>query len=387
MVSPGIDQIIKTHHHLIAGRRLGLISNYAMTDARLVPVIDRFAADPDCKLVRLFGPEHGVWNAAKEGEPVPSVIDPHSGREAISLYGNAKAPTQAQLDDLDALVIDLQDIGSRYYTNPSTLYYAMEAAGLAHIPLIVLDRPNPIGGQRREGMGLVPEFRSFVGLLPVPIRHGLTFGELARLIQIEFFPDAEVHVVPMAGWRRSMLWPDTGLPFVSASPNTSSFSMALLYPGTCLFEGTNVSLGRGTVHPFEWLGAPWADGHKLAEWFNQRDLAGVRARPIYFTPWRPPYSGEVVQGVQLHVTHPQAVDALSAGVTLLQAFQSLYPESFAIGSEDDSGTRRFFDLLAGGPFLRQALESGYMDDYWAQARAFVANFNRGVGAYCIYEEE
>lgn len=386
MVLLGIDQIMGPYHHWIAGRRIGLIANYPMADSHLVPVIDRLARDPDSQLIRLFGPEHGVLNAAREGEHVPFMVDAHTGLEAVSLYGDLKAPTVDMLKDLDVLVIDLQDIGTRYYTNPSTLYYAIEAADQAHIPILVLDRPNPIGGLLREGQGLDPNYRSFVGMLPVPIRHGLTFGEMAVLIREEFFPAVCLEVVPMAGWSRSMLWPDTGLAFVSASPNTSHFDMTLLYPGVCLFEGTNVSVGRGTAHPFEWIGAPWADGHRLADWFNARRLPGVAARPVYFTPWRPPYQGELVSGVQIHIINPRQVEALRTGVTLLEAFQTLYPEHFRIGSDDDSGSRLFFDLLAGGPALRQVLTAGALKEYFDGATRFVQEFNQHIVPYLIYRE-
>ena len=387
MVSLGIDQLMEAHHDVIAGRRVGLITNYAMTDSRLVPVIDRLAGDPTSQLVRLFGPEHGVLNAAREGEPVPFLEDPHTHLPAVSLYGDRHAPTREMLLDLDVLVIDLQDIGARYYTNPSTLYYAIEAAADANIPVVVLDRPNPLGGLVREGPGLDPEYRSFVGILSVPIRHGLTFGEEATLIRDRYFPSASVRVIPMAGWSRQMLWSDTGLPFVSASPNTSSFDMAMLYPGTCLFEGTNVSLGRGTTHPFEWIGAPFVDGHRLADRFNAEELPGVVARPIYFSPGRDPFQGEIMSGVQIHVTEPRKVLALQCGIVLLQAFQDLYSDDFVIGSLDDGPARPFFDLLAGGPALRQALLTGATAEYWKDAETFVSEFNQLVAPYLLYREE
>lgn len=386
MVEFGIDQLLGPYHHLIQRRRIGLISTYPMTDSHLRPVIDRLQSDSDTNLVRLFGPEHGVLNAAKEGEHVAFMKDTHSGLPAISLYGDSKAPSIDMLSDLDALVIDLQDIGSRYYTNPSTLYYAVEAVTAVHIPLVVLDRPNPIGGTQREGHLLDPAFRSFVGMLPIPIRHGLTFGEEAKLIQGVFFPDSEVEVVPVKGWSRDMLWPEVGLPFVSSSPNTTTFEMTLLYPGTCLFEGTNVSLGRGTTHPFQWIGAPWADGHRLANWFNQQNVPGVIARPVYFTPCNSLYAGDLVSGVHIHITDPHRVHALKTGVTLILAFQTLYPNIFRIGSQDDGEHRLFFDLLAGGRNLREAIENNSIEQYFAEEPSVVGQFSQDVRPYLLYTE-
>lgn len=384
MIALGIDQLLGSYRHLIRGKRVGLISHYHMTDAWLVPVIDRLLMAEDVILVRLFGPEHGVLNAAREGESVSSTRDAHSGLETVSLYGHQMAPPPASLEDLDVLAIDLQDIGSRYYTTIGTLYCAMQASERQGIPLVVLDRPNPIGGTRREGHLLQPQYQSFVSMLPVPIRHGLTLGELATLAKAWYFRDADLKVVPAIGWKRETLWPDTGLPFVPPSPNTTGFAMTLLYPGTCLFEGTNVSLGRGTPHPFEWIGAPWADGHALADWFNAQRLEGVRARPVYFAPSRPPYAGEVLKGVHLHITDPRHIHALRTGVTLLRGFRTLYPDTFAITTSQDGTHPRFFDLLAGGTDLRTALESEATDDYFAAESDIVEKFQKQVANLLLY---
>jgi uncharacterized protein YbbC (DUF1343 family) len=223
-------------------------------------------------------------------------------------------------------------------------------------------------------------------MLPIPIRHGLTFGEEAKLIQGVFFPDSEVEVVPVKGWSRDMLWPEVGLPFVSSSPNTTTFEMTLLYPGTCLFEGTNVSLGRGTTHPFQWIGAPWADGHRLANWFNRQNVPGVIARPVYFTPWSSLYAGDLVSGVHIHITDPHRVHALKTGVTLILAFQTLYPNIFRIGSQDDGEHRLFFDLLAGGRNLREAIENNSIEQYFAEEPSVVGQFSQDVRPYLLYTE-
>lgn len=384
MVKLGIDVLLEHDAPLIARKRLALVSNYTMTDSQLVPTIDRLQRHHDTQLVRLFGPEHGVLNASKEGEAVKTGVDQHSGLQAISLYGSKKAPDVTTLSDLDALVIDLADIGTRYYTNPSTLYYTLQRAAQAGIEAIVLDRPNPIGGLRREGHLLDPNYQSFVGVLPIPIRHGLTFGELARLIHHRLVPEVQLTVVPMVGWKRHMLFPETGLQFVPPSPNTTNFDMTMLYPGTCLFEGTNVSLGRGTPHPFVWIGAPWANGHDLAHQFNQKSPPGVIARPVYFTPSRPPYEGQLVSGVHLHVVDATAVHSLKVGVALIQTFFSLYPKDFHINIKDDDTSHPFFDLLAGGHALRHAILSDTTDAYFEEEQKQCGTFTQQVTPYLLY---
>lgn len=385
MVQYGIDQLLGAYHALIDRRRLGLISHYAMTDGSLRPVIDRLRDNPASELVRLFGPEHGVLNAAREGEPIEWGKDAHSGLEAVSLYGSLKAPRPDMLTDLDVLVIDLADIGCRYYTNASTLYYAIESAASVGIPVVVLDRPNPLGGIRREGLVLDRAFQSFVGMLPVPIRHGLTFGEQARLIQRQWFPKAAIAVVPVSGWTRHMLWPELARPFVPPSPNTTSFEMALLYPGMCLFEGTNVSVGRGTTHPFEWVGAPWADGHAVAEAFNAAKLPGVYARPVYFTPWRSLYASEMLSGVHIHVTDPPQVESLRTGMVLLHLFSQIYPNRFEWRIPGEHANPRFFDLLAGGTALRQAIQSDRMSQYFAQEAEQIRQFSQSIAPIILYQ--
>lgn len=386
MIQYGIDQLLGPYHALIDNRRLGLISHYAMTDVSLHPVIDRLRENTTSALVRLFGPEHGVLNAAREGESIERVKDTHTGLDAVSLYGSLKAPRPDMLTDLDAVIIDLADIGCRYYTNASTLYYAIEAVADVGMPLVVLDRPNPLGGIQREGLMLEDGFRSFVGMLPVPIRHGLTFGEQARLIQMQFFPKADIVVVPVGGWSRRMLWPDIARPFVPPSPNTTSFEMALLYPGLCLFEGTNVSVGRGTAHPFEWIGAPWVDGHDVAAAFNAAQLPGVTARPVYFTPWRSLYAGEVLSGVQIHVTDARQVTSLRTGVVLLQLFHQLYPNRFEWRTPEETGTVHFFDLLAGGPALRQAIQEDQVNQYFAQEADQMHQFSQDIAPIILYQD-
>lgn len=353
----GVDQLLSTMPDIIRGRRVGLISNYTAVDGELCSTIDRFLSCSEFRLTTLFGPEHGVKNCAREGEPVAFEMDAHSRLPAYSLYGDTKKPTASMLDQVDVFVLDLQDIGSRYYTNMNTMALAMAAAAEHHKPFLVLDRPNPIGGIRQEGNILQSEFRSFVGGGPMPNRHGMTMGELARwFYRIEGL-DLELHVMTMRGWKRSMDFEHTQLSFVSPSPNTTHVDMAMLYPGLCLFEGTNLSLGRGTTHPFEVVGAPFIDGHELARSFNQKKLAGVHARPTYFVPQSSPFQGELCGGVQLHITDRPRFQPVRSGIHLMAVLQERYPDDFTILPKV-GGKPSFFQLLAGCGELEQWLKDG-----------------------------
>lgn len=385
MVELGVDVFLG--HRALYGfrkRSLGLVTNYANTDAQLNPVIDRFL-NADVKLKKLFGPEHGVKNAAKEGESVDFEEDGHSQVPAYSLYGAAKKPTRRMLEGVDAVVIDLQDVGSRYYTNVSTMFLCMEACSEQNIPCIVLDRPNPIGAQR-EGYPLDLAYQSFVGMLPIPNRHGCTMGELARFIERTFLPEVNLTVIPVKRWTRNQLFSETGLQFTPPSPNTTCFYMMLLYPGTCLFEGTNVSVGRGTTHPFETIGAPWMDGHRLADHLNQSAPNGVKARPVYFSPFYSQYKGELCSGVQFHVTDPHRFHALAFGIQVLDAIQTLHPESFTFTyPREGTGVKPFFDLLAGGPTLRETIERGDAKTYLAEESDALAEFAKRMEPFLMYE--
>ncbi|AEJ39580.1 hypothetical protein TPY_1390 [Sulfobacillus acidophilus TPY] len=378
MVLFGIDRFFDEPPSFLQHQRIGLVTHYGMTDTSFVPTIDRFLHWPDAQLVALYGPEHGVQNCAKEGEPVSYQIDLHSGLPAFSLYGEIKEPTADMLNGIDILVVDLQDIGSRYFTNISTLYYCLKAGAENQVPVIVLDRPNPIGGVCREGYPPEPNYQSFVGITDLPPRHGMTLGEIARYIQDRHWPQSSLSVIPMVGWKRSMYWMHTGQSFISPSPNTTHPEMALLYPGTCLFEGTNVSVGRGTVHPFEWIGAPWADGHRVTHAFNSQGLPGVVARPVYFVPTRDPYAGEICQGVQIHVTQSHKVHSLLTGIALLQVFRDTYPEHFRFRLPS-------FDLLAGGPQLRYLIDAGQSGHFLDDEVEVLSQFEEQIAPYLLYD--
>ncbi|MFN2431231.1 MAG: exo-beta-N-acetylmuramidase NamZ domain-containing protein [Gemmatimonadota bacterium] len=352
-VRPGLDVLLADSLHLVAGRRVGLITNHTALDARGRHAIDRLSA-AGVELAALFAPEHGLRGRLDPGQPVTGGRDRRTGVPIHSLYGETRQPTPEMLAGLDVLLLDLQDVGARYYTYVWTLALAMGAAAEAGVPFVVLDRPNPIGGVLVKGNVLEPEHASFVGLHPIPMRHGMTMGELARLFNDRFSIGADLRVAPVSGWSREAWWDATGLPWVPPSPNMPSLESAVHYPGTCLFEGTNLSVGRGTEIPFQQVGAPWLDGHALAERLNDRRLPGVRFTPVRFTPSEPgdgKYSGESVYGVRFVATDRERYDpTLTAVAALLEARR-------LAGARWEWRTAHF-DRLAGTTRLRELVEAG-----------------------------
>ncbi len=357
-VVPGIEVLLEERIGLLARKRVGLVTNPTGVDRDLRSSIDLLAAHPDVRLAALFGPEHGVRGDAQAGDRVASSHDRKTGLPVHSLYGEHREPTSAMLEGIDVLVFDIQDVGARFYTYPYTLANVMRAARRAGIPVVVPDRPNPIGGTLVEGPVLGPEFASFVGMFPIPIRHGMTIGELAMLFNDAFGIGAELHVVRMRGWRRDMREPGQTLPWIPPSPNMPTPDAALVYPGTALLEGTNVSEGRGTTRPFETIGAPFVDAEALAERMNALALPGVRFRPTWFTPTFSKHAGVLCGGVQLYVTDRDAFRPVRTGLALLLAMRELYPDDFAFLA----GEPPFFDKLAGNGWMRQAILDGETAD-------------------------
>jgi uncharacterized protein YbbC (DUF1343 family) len=352
-VRPGVEVLLSDSLHLVRGLRAGLVTNHTGIDSRRVSSIDRLAEEPGMELVALFSPEHGIRGEAEGGVVIESGRDSETGLPMHSLYGETRKPTPPMLEGLDVLLFDIQDVGARYYTYASTMAMAMEAAGEAGIPFIVLDRPNPIGGVAVQGNILDPAFASFVGLYPVPMRHGMTHGELARLFVGEFGIRVELGVVPVDGWRRDMLFPDTRLPWVPPSPNMPSVESALHYPGTCLFEGTNLSAGRGTEMAFQVVGAPWLDGEALAETLNGYGIPGVRFDAVRFTPRHPAdgkFHDQEIPGVRL-VYLDADYDPTMAALALLVETRSMSGGLWEWRSSH-------FDRLAGTDRLREGIEAG-----------------------------
>ncbi|MCB8944232.1 MAG: DUF1343 domain-containing protein [Ardenticatenaceae bacterium] len=347
-VIPGIELLWRDHRTMLEGRRVGLVSNASGVTRQLVSTVTLLQQMPHVELAAIFSPEHGFAAAEPDGT---AVSDAMWGDVPIySLYGHSQRPTPDMLQDLDLLIFDIQTVGVRFYTYLTTLLYTMQAAAEQHIPLIVCDRPNPLGGEVVEGPLLQPEFASFVGCGPLPIRHGLTIGELARLFNEVWQVNCQLTVVPCEGWQRGLWFDETHLPWVPPSPNMPRGETAVLYPGTCLIEGTNLSEGRGTALPFEIVGAPWLNGHQLAEQLNKLALSGIKFRPMQFTPTASKWQGEGCQGVQLHVTDKKALRPVTAALHMIALVHQQYPEF--------EWRLPHFDYLAGTDGVREMLGVG-----------------------------
>jgi uncharacterized protein YbbC (DUF1343 family) len=348
---PGIDVLLADSIHLVTGRRVGLVTNQAGVDARGVPNVDRLVG-AGITLTALFSPEHGFRVAAPPGARVDHTVDSATGLPIYSLYGAVSSPSPAMLESVDVMVIDLQDAGARYYTYLATSVDVLRAAGAGGIPVIVLDRPNPIGGVM-HGNVLDPAYASAVGLLEVPMRHGLTLGELVRLAQADLEIEAGLTVVPVEGWDRSRYFDETGLPFVRPSPNLPTVESLIHYPGLCLFEGTALSVGRGSDAPFEQIGAPWLDTAAVLQALKPARMRGVSIRAVRFRPLAPgdgKFADTLLAGVRLSVTDRDAYNPVATAVELLTAIASIHPD--AMGWRE-----AHFDRLAGGSELRRAILS------------------------------
>jgi len=352
-VRPGIEVLLSDSLHLVRDRRVGLITNQTGVGPNGTATIDLLWEEPAVELVALFSPEHGIRGEAPEGATVGSEVDPETGLEVRSLYGATRRPTPEMLREVDVLLFDIQDVGARYYTYVSTMALALEAAAEEDVAFVVLDRPNPIDGIHVQGNVLDPEFSSFIGMFPVPMRHGMTPGELARMHRSRAGLDVDLSVVPADGWRRSMVFSETGLPWIPPSPNMPTVRTALHYPGTCLFEGTSLSVGRGTARPFEQVGAPWMDGSELTRRLASREIPGVRFEAVRFTPRSPTdgkFDGVEVSGVRFVATGPDYDPAEAAVVALVEARR--------MAGDRWEWRAEHFDLLAGTDRLRRGIEEG-----------------------------
>ncbi|MEJ5310021.1 MAG: DUF1343 domain-containing protein [Anaerolineae bacterium] len=380
----GLERLMRNGALLLRGRRVGLVTHPAAVTRDL---IDSVSALLQCgvTLTALFAPEHGFSGTASDGQIVQDAVHGRTHLPIYSLYGATPEPTPTMLADIDILVFDMQDVGVRFYTFISTLLYVLKGTAKAHLPVVVLDRPNPVNGIIREGPVLTPGFESFVGVAPIPLRYGLTLGELAHYLNHTQDINAELTVIPMAGWQRDMWFDNTGLSWVPTSPAMPHFSTTLVYPGMCLLEGTNVSEGRGTALPFEVCGAPWIDGEALAVSLNALALPGVRFRAMQFVPLSSKYAGEVCGGVQVHVMDRATFRPVTVGLHLLAALKTLYPADFAWLPQSWEGVRPHIDLLAGTDQVRCALDAGAdigaLVDGWADA---VADFGEVSRQYWLY---
>ena len=404
-VKPGLEVFFEKHLSLIKGKRVGLITNPTGVDSQLRSTIELFCENPEIHLVALYGPEHGIRGNAQAGEYVPFSIDEKYKIPVFSLYGQSKKPEpdifknidgymrsfdtkkigkipeKVMVDRIDALIFDIQDVGTRVYTYIATMVYCMEASAENGIDFIVLDRPNPINGLDMEGPLLeYPEFSSFVGLFPIPMRHGMTVGELAMLFNDKFLEKkARLIVIPLQGWERKMWFDQTGLPWIIPSPNMPTLETATVYPGQVLWEGTNVSEGRGTTKPFEILGAPWIDGYQLAKKLNELLLPGVRFREAWFTPTFSKYSGELCSGVQVHVTDRNRYRPFWSTLYIIKTTMDIYPEYFKFHAD-------YLDKITGTSKVREALEKGLdVKDILKNFEEPLNNFSKLRKPYLLYE--
>lgn len=362
-VLSGLDVIVAGELNVFHGRGIGVVCNQASITHDFRHISDIFLQAHQqgvMKLQAFFGPQHGIGGHTQDNMiEWEGFIDPRTGIPTHSLYGEHRKPTAAMLSGVETLVIDLQDVGARYYTFVWTMALCLEACAEQGIEVVVLDRPNPISGQPVEGCVLQEAYRSFVGLYPLPVRHGMTIAEIARYLQARFYPRCRLTVIPMQGWERSMYFEDTGLPWVMPSPNMPLVETAVVYPGLCLLEATNISEGRGTTRPFEILGAPWIDGWRLATVLSQRELPGVYFRPIEFQPTFNKYAGETCGGVFIHVTDRRTFEPFLTGITIISEGIRHYPEQFhwKLPPYEYEYEKLPFDILVGNGWLREMLEA------------------------------
>jgi len=376
-VKLGVEVFLEKHLDLVKGKRVGLVTNPSGVRRSLESTVDIFANEPQIQLTALYGPEHGVRGDAQAGEYVPFYIDTKYNIPVFSLYGQSMKPAPGMLIDIDeymrsfdtrdtektpqlsmvknieVMVFDIQDVGTRIYTYIATMAYCMQSCAVNGIDFIVLDRPDPINGEDMEGPILeYPQYTSFVGLYPIPVRTGMTLGELARLFNDQFLTNkTRLTVIPMEGWKRVMWYDETSLPWVSPSPNISTLETATVYPGQVFIEGTNVSEGRGTTLPFELFGAPWVDGFDLAKKLNGLNLNGVVFREVWFTPSFSKYQGKLCGGAQIHVIDRQNYRPLATALHIIKAIKEMYPLNFEFHKE-------YFDKIMGNSKVRESLEAG-----------------------------
>jgi len=375
-VVTGLTRLLASRR--LEGLRVGLVCNPASVDATLTHASDLLLHAPGITLAALFGPQHG-FRADLQDNMIesPHAADAKRRVPVYSLYSETREPTAEMLRGLDVLVVDLQDVGARIYTFVYTMANCLRAAARHKVPVVVCDRPNPIGGAAVEGPMLEPGFESFVGLFPIPMRHGMSIGELAVLFNTHFGIGADLQVAQMEGWSRKMYFDETGLPWVMPSPNMPTLDTAIVYPGAVLFEGTQLSEGRGTTRPFELLGAPWMDAERFSAELNALDLDGVHFRPVIFEPTFHKHAREACGGCQIHVTDRQAFLPVLASVAVMAAFHRANPGRFAWRQPpyEYEHDKMPIDILAGSPALREHIEGG------TGAREIAASWEASVAAF------
>lgn len=383
-VELGVEVLLERDSRFVReldGKRLGLVTNPSGVDGNLVPTADRLAEDPRLTLVQLYGPEHGIRGDTAAGDSVGDMLDPISGLPVQSLYGSRKAPTAESLAELDALVFDIQDIGSRTYTYISTLGEVMKAAAAAQKPLYVLDRPNPIGGLRFEGGAVEEQWKSFIGWGPVPVTHGLTVGEMARFYNEELALGCQLTVVPMRGWKRSMTWEDCGLEWTTTSPHVPHEIQAYLYvpTGMAASSCTNLSDAIGSTMPFEAIGAEWIDGHALAAELARERLEGVQFQPLAWKPFYGKWTNKTLRGVRLVVVDSHRFAPLRTAVALLVTLRRMYGDALELA--DDATFGKHWGSVQFKTLLQQGASVQQIEQAW---EPWLAEFERKRQRVLIY---
>lgn len=386
----GIDVLIKQHLSKYSHLNLGLIVHPASVTSAFQHTSQVFLEQMPSNIKAFFGPQHGIYGETQDNMVEwGSYRDPNSGIPYYSLYGEARKPTREMLEGIDVLIFDLQDVGSRYYTFIWTLVLCMEAALENGIKLIVLDRPNPVNGLDVVGPLIDPGFESFVGLWPISIRHGMTTGELARMFQEEFKISCELEIVRMEGWRRKMYFDDTGLPWVMPSPNMPSLDTAIVYPGGCLLEGTNISEGRGTTRPFEFVGAPYIESKRLITALLDEGVDGAYLREAHFIPTFNKHQGLMCHGFQIHVTDRNKFDSFAMIIKFLKVIYRFWPDEFEWNRSpyEYEFEKPAFDILTGNSRMRHMIEEdvpySVMQENWKEG---LESFKETRKRYLLYPE-
>ena len=390
-VTTGAAGLVADNFEQLANKNVGLVTNHSAVvgDSLLIDVLDNA---PNVRLKALFSPEHGIRGQEDAGAIIDNSVDEETGVPIYSLYGKTRKPTAEMLEGIDVLVFDMQDVGARFYTYIATMGYTMQAAAEQGIPYVVLDRPNPLGGIKVEGFVPEKDYETFNGLYPIPITHGMTVGEIAKMIKGEAFlqnlDDLDLTVNKVQGWERDMLWPDMELKWIPPSPNIPDFETALIYPGACLVEATHMSEGRGTMEPFLQIGAPWADGNALAEELNSKNLPGLTFKATTFTPEpiegmdsSPKHEGKQLPAVRYQITSFGKVEPVAAGIHMLLAFYHSAPDSVrgdffrASRLNTLAGSEQFYDMVKGGK------SAGYIIQQWKEE---VQAFKEQRKPYLLY---
>jgi len=389
MVLTGLERLEKACPKKLKGSRVGLLVHPASVNRKLEHAVNIFQKSKKFKLNAIFGPQHGI-----RGETQDNMIewegfkDPQTGLPVYSLYGRTRKPEPEMLKDIDAFAIDIQDVGARYYTFIWTMELCMQACLENNKTIVILDRPNPIGGKLTEGTVLDSAYSSFVGQRPLPVRHGMTIGEIGNYLKDSFYHELDLYVIKMRGWNRKMWFDETELPWVLPSPNMPTLDTAVVYPGMCLLEGTNLSEGRGTTRPFEIFGAPFIDPDKLVKRLNDFKLSGVIFRPMFFQPAFQKHAGKLCGGAQIHVTDRNKFRPFKTGVAILKAIHELYPKHFAWKEPpyEYENNKMPIDILAGTDRLRKNIENGEtlksMETWWTQE---LKAFEKTRKKYLLYQ--